>query len=368
MSQGKGTYWPSECMTFRDYRTGRKIRRITSHPSIHHHPFFMIPAYSSDMNALYFVSHRTGTPQIFAEQRSTGELVQLTDRDDLSEWSVHPSFDGKYVYFTAGTSCWRVDTNTFEEELLADFGKVRMRESGMVAAGMGTTALSHDGKWWAVRYTTDGQACLAIIDTASGRVETILRRDEISHMQFCPDDPDLLFYAGPLHDRVWVIQRDGSSNRRLYQRNTAENEWITHETWIPRTRELAFVDWPRGISAVHADTGEIRRVATFNAWHAVCSSDGSRMVADTNFPDIGLQLFDPRDHAGKPTVLCYPQASSQGEHWKGPFPYTNGPIKVYAPQHTHPHPSFSPDGKYVVYTSDVSGYAQIYEIEVPLNS
>lgn len=366
MPTGKGTLWPSESTTFYDRRTGQEIRRITSHPSIHHQPFFMIPAYSSDMKALYFVSHRAGKPQIFAEQRYTGKLLQLTDREDLSEWSVHPSYDGKYVYFTAGTGCWRVHTDTLEEELLTDFGEVRMRGSGMVAGGMGTTALSRCGRWWAVRYTAWDHACLAIIETASGHYETILRRDEISHMQFCPDDSNLLFYAGPLSDRVWVIQRDGSRNRRLYHRNIEENEWITHETWIPGTRELAFVDWPRGIRCVHADTGEVRQVTTFHAWHAVCNSDGSRMVADTNFPDIGLQLFDPRDHIGKPTVLCYPDSSSRGDHWNGPFPYNNGPIEVFAPQHTHPHPSFSADGKYIVYTSDTTGHAQIYEIKVPM--
>ncbi|SVD54370.1 uncharacterized protein METZ01_LOCUS407224, partial [marine metagenome] len=54
-----------------------------------------------------------------------------------------------------------------------------------------------------------------------------------------------------------------------------------------------------------------------------------------------------------------------GEHWAGPFPYAAGPIKVYAPQHTHPHPSFSPDSTCIVFTSDRSGHAQIYEVMVP---
>jgi oligogalacturonide lyase len=37
---------------------------------------------------------------------------------------------------------------------------------------------------------------------------------------------------------------------------------------------------------------------------------------------------------------------------------------VFAPQHTHPHPSFSPDGQHVVYTSDRSGFAQVYEVTI----
>lgn len=360
----KGTINPSESRMLTDYRTGRKIRQITNYPCIHHQPFFMIPAYDNEMKRLYFISHRTGKPQLFAEIRATGDLLQMTERDDLSEWSVHPSHDGSYVYFTAGTKAYRLHTDTLEEEELADFGNARMKEAGMVASAMGTTALTKNDRWWAIKYNDGEGACLAIIDTISREMKTILKRDDISHMQFCPDDDNLLFYAGPLKDRVWVIGRDGSGNRRLYMRNTEKREWITHESWIPGTKELAFVDWPHGIRCIHAETGKERTVTTFNAWHAVANRTGTRMVADTNFPDMGLQLFNPLDGVGKPTVLCYPEASSLGEHWDGPFPYDNGPVKVYAPQHTHPHPSFSPDDRWVVYTSDRSGFSQIYEIEV----
>ena len=89
------------------------------------------------------------------------------------------------------------------------------------------------------------------------------------------------------------------------------------------------------------------------------------MVADTNFPDIGVQLCDPRDGVGAATTLCFPGATNMGAHWAGPFPYDNGPIEVYAPQHTHPHPTFSPDNRFVIFTSDRTGFAQIYEASVP---
>ena len=56
------------------------------------------------------------------------------------------------------------------------------------------------------------------------------------------------------------------------------------------------------------------------------------------------------------------KASSEGKHWDGPFPYNDGPVAVEAAQHTHPHPRFSPDGSRVVFTSDKTGYAQIYEV------
>jgi oligogalacturonide lyase len=377
-----------------DARTGASIRRITSAPAIHHHPFFMIPAYDHAMQWTVFASARTGTPQIFVEIRATGELLQLTDRPDLGDWSIHPSHDGNYVYFTAGSGGWRVHIPSGKEEQLVDFGElaaqaepaspgvtvatqggggrtprsaVAMREQGMVGAAMGTTALSHDDRYWAVKFNVGKAANLAIVDTSTGQSKIILQRDTVAHLQFCPDDNNLLFYAGPLTDRVWVIQRDGSGNRRLYKR--APGEWITHETWIPGTRELAIVDWPNGVRAIHVDSGVERQVCRFNAWHPVSDPSGKRMVADTNFPDNGIQLFDARatdgeNGVGAPIPIAYPEASSMGAHWAGPFPYENGPIEVNAPQHTHPHPSFSADGRYVLYTSDRTGFAQLYELDL----
>ena len=225
----KGTIYPSESLIFKDARTGAEIRQVTTTFALHHHPFFIIPAYDNEMKRLIFVSHRTGTPQIFAEIRATGELMQLTDRDDLSEWSVHPSHNGHYVFFTAGTRGWRLDLDTLEEVELVNFAATRMREEGMVGAAMGTTALSHDDQWWAIRYNVGRESALSIIDTETGAYEIILQRDSIGHLQFCPDDPSLIYYAGPLTDRVWVIDRDGANNRRLYARNVEKNEWITHK-------------------------------------------------------------------------------------------------------------------------------------------
>ena len=358
-----GSVFPSESRRFTDSATGARLRQVTDHPSIHHHPFFFVPAYDDVIARLIFISHRSGRPEIYAEDRDSGKLVQLTEREGIGEYSIYPSHGGRFVYFTAGASGYRVHTETQREEQLVDLGAIRLRESGMVADAMGTTALSFDDRYWALRFSADNCANLAVVDTGSGDTDIILERDSIAHLMFCPDDSNLLYYAGPLKDRVWVINRDGSGNRRLYQR--APGEWITHEVWIPGTKELAFVDWPRGIRCIHAETGAERRVTSFNAWHAICNRKGTMMVADTNFPDIGIQLFNPLDSIGEPITLCHPGASNEGAHWNGPFPYEDGPIKVYAPQHTHPHPSFSPDGKRVVFTSDRTGHAQVYEAEIP---
>ena len=357
--RSKGCVWPPEAHEYRDPASGARIVRITGHPSIHHHPFFFVPPWDDAMRRLVFVSHRTGSPQLFARDEATGMLQQLTDRDDLAEWSFHPSHDGRHVYFVAGTGAWRLDLASLAEECLVDFGSAEMRERGMVGAAMGTTTLSRDDRWWAVPVRAGAVSRFHVIDTFTGACSVILERDTIGHPQFCPDDPELIFYAGPHRDRLWLIGRDGSGHRRLWRREH-DQQWLVHESWIRGTREVAFVDWPNGMRAVDADTGAMRWITRFPAWHAHPDDTGARFVCDTAFPDTGLHLFPARE-PGEARLLCRSDASSVGAHWAQPFPYNDGPKEVYAPQHTHPHPRFSPDGRRVLFTSDATGHAQLYE-------
>ncbi len=350
-----------DLQAFVDSVTGVRVRQVTSAPAIHHQPFFYVPAYDDQMRHLVIVSHRAGAPQILLEQQATGNLIQLTDRPDLNEWSVHPSHDGRHVYFTAGNAAWRVDVDNFGEERLADFGGTPMAPPGMVGDAMGTTTLSHDDRWWAVAARTEGAAQLYVIDTRTGQKTVVAEGDSIGHPQFHPRDSNLLRYAGGHQQRMWVLNRDGGDRRPVYQRDEEAKEWIVHEVWNPLSRELLTVNWPLGMIGVDVDTGAVRRVCSFNAWHASISRDGRRMVCDTNWPDQGLKTFDPQDGIGAPEPLCESRASNEGAHWRTDHcPYDDGPVRVYAPQHTHPHPSFSPDGKQVVFTSDRSGVAQVY--------
>lgn len=354
---------PSESRTFNDPQTGVRVRQVTSHPSIHHHPFYYLPAYDDAMRHLFFVSHRTGRAEIWAEVRDSARLAQLSEHEGLAEWSFHPSHDGRYIYFTDESGAWRLETENGREEELVHFGGA-MREAGMVGAAMGTTTLSRDDRYWAVPIKAGKMSRFVVIETATGKHQTIMERDTIGHPEFHPDDDTLLRYAGPYHSRIWVVNRDGSGNRLAYER--AKREWIVHETWRPGTREIISANWPHGCVRVDINSGAVRKVCGFNAWHPAINRAGTLMCADTTFPDQGLQLFDPRDGGGEPRTLCETKSSNAGAHWKTDHcPYDDGPVQVYAPQHTHPHPSFSPDGRFVVFTSDCSGYAQLYEAEVP---
>lgn len=88
-------------------------------------------------------------------------------------------------------------------------------------------------------------------------------------------------------------------------------------------------------------------------------------MCDTTCPDIGLQLIDP--DTGAHDTLCYPGSSNGGAQWAETIPADDDKTtpETYGPQWSHPHPSFSPDGKRVIYTSDRTGTSQIYVADVP---
>ena len=361
----KGDVLAAESVETRDSKTGVRVRQVTSHDSIHHHPFYYIPAYDDAMRWLFFVSHRTGSPQLFAERRESGQLIQLTDRDDINEWSFHPSHDGSQLYYTTKTGGWRLAMDSLVEEQVVDFAGAE-KSSGMVGAGMGTTTLSHDDRWWAIPVRRGSVSQLLVINTESGDVRVACENESIGHPQFHPNDSNLLRYGGPYDRRIWITDRDGGDHRLLYERDLSKKEWIVHECWRPHSREILTTNWPHGVMAIDIDSGRWRWVTRFNAWHPMVDPSGSRMITDTKNPDIGLQLFEIADEPTEPELICLPEASSAGEHWNTDHcPYDDGPVEVYAPQHTHPHPAFSPDGRTVVYTSDRTGNAQIYEVTLP---
>jgi oligogalacturonide lyase len=113
-------------------------------------------------------------------------------------------------------------------------------------------------------------------------------------------------------------------------------------------------------------SGRVRRLTEFPVWHGAVNRQGNLIVTDTTFSDTGLHVMDlhKADSPGFP--LCRSDSSNIGSHWSTDrCPYDDGPIHVHAPQHTHPHPGFSPDGRRVVFTSDRTGFAQVYVAELP---
>jgi oligogalacturonide lyase len=361
---------------FSDDASGATVTQWTAHPAMHHHFYFTNPTMSGDGSTLFGVTYRFRYPNLMAIDTASGEIRMLTDEDDINAFSPAPDQRGAHIFYSARDEVRCVETATGRTQVLCRFA----------GGALGNCSLSHDDKCLAVSHRSS--TCrLMLVEVATGRVRCVVAKEEVGHIQFRPGDATTLEYSGPPGARIWTVRADGGDDRLLYHQRAGE--WIVHESWSESGEEIIFTHWPHALRAVHFETGNVRTIAEVNAWHAR-SGPNDMIVCDTNHPDRGLLLINAATGAWR--VLCQPNASNQGTQWRestpasgagidtsilrgphpaaDPAPHPGMPASTYGPQWTHPHPTFSPDGQSVIFTSDraaTHGWSQIYSVSRALS-
>ena len=370
----KGTVWKSELQEFEDSQTGAHIYQLTNDETINHNLYFLTSSFTPDQNYLVFTSYRSGKANFFKLKFPDGDIVQLTDGDEVHGYSGVLAKDGTELFYTEGDSIKAIQIDTFAERELAEFPGGSLGECSVSAdEAYIVTAMKRDGKSHITVTATDG---------SGGEIIYTSPEQTIIHPQFHPKHPDMIAYSGDPAPRMWTIKRDGTENRMLYQHDN--NEFLVHETFLGSQDELIVTHWPYALRRISLGTLEMQTISDFNAWHIASNRAGTKVLCDTVHPDIGLRLVDVE--TGEHVPICYPQSSSSGSQWKkdryavaadwaaaqqtadreNSLSWMEMKVDtVYGPQWTHPHPSFSPDETAVVYTSDVSGHSQVYVAVIP---
>ena len=370
----KASVHPSELREFQDSQTGSHIYQLTNDTSINHNLYFLVSSFTPDQEHLIFTSYRSGKPNFFKLEFPNGEIVQLTDADDIHGYSGVISKNGTELFYTQADAIKAIHLDTFEERVLAEFP----------GGSLGECSVSADERYIVTAMKRDDKSHITVTATDGSGGEVIYTSPDqtIIHPQFHPKHPDLIAYSGDPAPRMWTIKRDGRENRSLYQHDN--NEFLVHETFLGALDELIVTHWPYALRRMSLETLQMQTIADFNAWHIASNRDGTKVLCDTVHPDIGLRLVDVE--TGKHTPICYPKSSSSGSQWKTSryalaedwaaaqqagdreksLSWMEMKVDtVYGPQWTHPHPSFSPDETAVVYTSDVSGHSQVYVAVIP---
>lgn len=370
MESGRGARSEDQTREFRDESTGRRVLQLTSEPSINHHLYFLTPSLTPDEGALVFASYRTGRCEYFKRGFPEGETVQITEEEGVHGYSGLITPDGCRLLYTAGGAVRALDLETLAAETLAVYS----------GGQLGECSLSADGRWIVTAIKRGGRSGLAVTatDGTGGRVVLEIDRT-IIHPQFHPTDPDRIAYSQDPAPRMWWVRRDGSGNECLYEHGN--DEFLVHETFLGDGQAMIVVRWPYALLRFDLETRRPETIAEFNAWHIGGSRDGRTVLCDTAHPDIGLQLVDVA--TGDRRTICHPRSSNGGSQWrKDRYALAEDwaaaaeekeqalswmemkTDTVYGPQWTHPHPSFSPSERWVVFTSDVSGSPQVYAADL----
>ena len=361
LTSGKGTVLPSESVTFSDHSTGTQVFQVTAQGR-NHLSYFLQSSFSPAQDSLIFTSYRTGSAQLFEAAFPSGDIRQLTDAGPIHAFSPTLSPDGRTVYFARGGTVWRLDRTSLEESVVVDFP----------GAQLGEITLGDQGRWITAAYKRGEEQGIVAGQVDGASWTRIPFNRTVIHPQFHPLEPEWIEFAGDPAPRMYRVSRDGSGMECLYE-NPFE-EWITHETFLGETGDLIFVHWPQALYRMDWTSREIRKVTDYPVWHVSPSRSGRTVLCDTHLPDLGLFEIDVA--TGNRTLICMPGASNGGTQWneaqpaiwktdaKSALSWMEVPIdRVYGPQWTHPHPCYSPDERFVTFTSDRTGEAQVYVAE-----
>ncbi len=157
------------------------------------------------------------------------------------------------------------------------------------------------------------------------------------------------YHEGPwdkVDNRIWVLDLNTREAWKLRPREGEES--IGHEYWHADGVQIGYHGrWPDGrkfFGKIRYDNTDRIEVDFPHETGHIHSNDFS-LIAGDGGSVVRLWKWNEREFDG-PRLLCEHRSS-------------------FHIQQVHAHPRFSPDGKSVLFTSDVSGYGSMYIVKVP---
>ncbi len=373
--------------------TGRRVTRLTDLCEHCHHPYFYNRCFTADSRRALVIARLADGAHVRLVDLETGDAQPLVAGPDIEEYQISLTPDDRYLYFSRDQRLCRHELATGREETVwsqrapwdgdrvypgfsADFRYALMAQMHRDDAVPRTEGWSFLEPQWRAK----PRCRLVRVNLRTG-AEQLVHEEAcwLGHPQICPGDPDTLMYCheggGPrggrdVDARIWFVQVDGSKVRCVGYHETepgaGSGELITHESFMPDGKHFYYLRLPR-------EPGEkvslrLRSVADFtlvkdfpvSGWlHAGPSPDSHCLVGDAKGEPGKGMLWLLNLESGEETPLCVHGSSYRVRGRQ--LPTAN------VTQDAHPHPSFSPDGQKVLFTSDretgPEGHCAVYVVE-----
>jgi oligogalacturonide lyase len=364
----KGKSYPDEHKVLKAKESGYEVLQLTSDPADDSGIYFTNRSFVPDENGLVFTSRRTGDWNLFYMNLGDFTFKQLTDGKNISGLGAEVSAVTHEVIYREGKAVKAVNLKTLAERTLATAPAGYNAGSLSVTADGTTVAFSISEN---IKLTTKTDkiysdmeehfakrpwsAVLTGKTDGTGLHEVARQKKWISHTLISPTNPDLILYCHEgrwmqVEQRMWLVNADGSNNRPLRPEEKPEIA-IGHEFWFGDGIRVGYqVRYPGGKPMIGvADT----RDGSYHEYplpyadgHMEASHHGNFFIGDGSDKDPYLNLY--RLENGKIT----------GRHI-----FRHG--SNFSQQHWHPHPSFSPDDAYVLFTSCREKNGNVYLIKMP---
>ena len=372
--------YKSEKFTYVDKDTGAEVTRLTSWRTNSNHLYFTNNCFYDDGKKIVFVSDRDNAANLYSLDFESGVIEQLTDLGEQT-YSTGNSLQLTYVDSNCARAVFFDKTSLFA----LDIKSKTVKEIYRVPDGYlkHIVSIGADGKH---AYTsvfenvTDRRKGTTLQDTYNEHPHSMIveiaidgsgsrcvfeENNFIAHVNASPTDPTKLTFCHEgfweqVDHRLWALDLTTGEVRKLHE--CREREAIGHEYWFADGNRIGYhgiVDANRvgptdeellGMSqlgAVNFDgTADKSYEFPYNMGH-IFSLDEKLIVGDGDRRGKYLRLWQLTDNGySEPRALCM----------------HNCTFKMQA---SHVHPRITPDGKAVLYTSDESGYNQLYIVKIP---
>jgi oligogalacturonide lyase len=222
------------------------------------------------------------------------------------------------------------------------------------------------------------------VNLQTGAYQELLRTaDWIDHFQFSPTDPMELMFAHEGRqwrlDRVWLIKADGHSQPMLVHQRTMKMEIAVHEywsndgqwIWYDLQKPLSEDLWVGGYNPYSGQRTWYHLPPNHWSVHYNTSPDGTLFSGDGSDP-IGTDELAMAENA-KWMFLFRPELIPD---LAGETPEQKNMIQagkftaerlVNLSEHDYsiePNGHFTPDGKWLVFRSNLHGAIQVYAVEI----
>ncbi len=345
--------------------TGHPVWQITSDTAPAVACYFERQAFTGDERYVVYAARRNGHWRLHRTELLTGISRPISPEGrkiEDDDYTVMP--DGRLACYLEGWKLYALDVESAAEELLFDYtGK-------LPDAPRYTGSFTNDGRYTLVYVRNDTLKAIYRTDLQTGEILEVHRHREgkISHPLINPEDPEVITYVpGPdrqndmtlpmeLRARSWKVDLSEGTDRQFL--TVPYGYRATHESWSHDGSRFFFFrktrpGWaPVAICSQDSEGNDVRvhyESDTIRLGHGTVSRDGKWFISDSQEPGKNeLVLVDLESGEGR--ILCYPNSSVDGGH----------------DEFAHVHPSFSPKGNYVIFTSDRTGTPQVYVVPVGL--
>jgi oligogalacturonide lyase len=369
-----GEVFAPEWKVFDDPISGVPVKQLTDYKGHSHHFYFTNPGWYAGGTKLLFGSDRENRANLFSIDLESGEITQLTDLDP-----VPPPFETEFIfscvnptrdeaYFWYNGEIMAIDLHSYETRPLWKVPKGFLNNMMNVTADGAFICtgiyedLSHQFKvdllhgYVGFREYMVANPLSKIMRVATDGSGADVAWEEnawIGHVNTSPKIPNLLTFCheGPWHEvdnRIWGLDIDSGKTWQIRPR-THPGEKVGHEYWYADGEHLGY----HGASAdgSHKLFGRIRYDNTdqleVNFPHEtghIHSNDIELIVGDAG-RIVRVWQWNGSDFDG-PRVLCQHRSSAHI-------------------QKVHVHPRFNAAGTHVLFTSDFTGYGNLYLVEMP---